>query len=139
MRQAVRWIWNAVGGALQFWALWGLVHAWVSEETVAIAIYAVSAAFAMQTYAAVAVGASIFLVLWNRDALARWRQRRRARRPEAAFRQLSSKILDEFMAIEHSNEFRFTYARSQGAIFVSPTRVELRTIPSRGKCAGSGN
>lgn len=123
MRQAIRWVWNAIGGALQFWAVVGLVRAWLSEEAVSIATYSVSTAFAMQTYGAVVVGAGIFLVHWNRDAFVRWRQRRRARRPKVAFKQLSNKILAEFMAIERSIALDFILARSQGAKFVS--RQEL--------------
>ena len=123
MRQAFRWIWNAGGGALQFWAIVGLVHAWLSEKTVSIGTYSVSTAFLMQTYAAVAVGVGIFLVLWNRHAFVQWRQRKRARRPEARFTQLSSKILDEVTTIEHDKEFPFSPARSQGVKFVSRQKL----------------
>ena len=112
MTRAFKWFWNAVGGAVQCWSIFGFINAWFSGDAVVVGTYLVSTNLAMQTYAAIGIGAGIFLVLWNRDIHVQWRQRKRAQRPEAVFRRLKNAIIREFNLIEQDAAFPHTLARS---------------------------
>ncbi len=110
-------IWNAVVGAVQFWGVVGFIDAWSSGDAVVLGTYLVSTSLAMQTYAAISVGAGIFLLLWNKEYYDQWRQKRRTQRPEAKFRRLHKAVIREFNLIEQDSQFANSLARSPASKF----------------------
>ncbi len=128
MARAFKWIWNAVGGAVQCWSIFGFVNAWFSGDAVVVGTYPVSTNHAMQTYAAIGIGAGIFLVLWNRDIYVQWRQRKRAQRPEAVFRRRKNAIIREFNLIEQDAAFPHTLARSPASKYAQRAALRLALL-----------
>lgn len=100
MHQVFKWFWNAAGVAFQCWSIIGFVRAWVSGDTVVFGTYSMTGAFVMQTYAALAIGAAIFLILFNRHAFMQWRERIHANRPDARLKRLCPSIRSELYAID---------------------------------------
>ena len=82
MGRLSKWIWNAVVGAVNCWSIVGFGDAWLSGDAVVFGSHLVSSALAMQTYAALAFGAAIFLVMMNWSWVDTKRPSRRFRRLE---------------------------------------------------------
>ena len=115
MGQTTKRIWNTVGIAVEFWAVYGFVDAWLSGDAIVLGTFLASTSLAMQSYAALAVGVGVFLFLWNRDSFLRWRQERNAQKPEAVFRRLYEPIAREFELIEQEREYPHTLSRTQAS------------------------
>ena len=117
-----------MGAAAHSWSIIGFVHAWVSGDAVVFGTYLVSSALAMQTYGALAFGTGIFLILWNRDIFLRWRDKRRARSPQALLRRAHKIIVREFTLIEQDAEFRHTLARSPASKYAQREMLRLELL-----------
>ena len=67
------------------WAAWGFVRAWTMGEADVTAAMSFTPGFAMQLYAALATGGTVFLVWWRWPQINAWR-------PKTRFRNLAPEI-----------------------------------------------